>query len=59
MKNVPVEFSEFTNTSDIEIKNIGIRDAINGDYSTLNSVKIAGIDIQPILIGFQVKELNV
>ena len=59
MKNVPVEFSEFTNTSDIEIKNIGIRDAINSDYSTLNSVKIAGIDIQPILIGFQVKELNV
>jgi len=47
------------NTLKIEIKNIGIRDTINGGFSTLNSINIPEINLQPILVGFQVVRLDV
>ena len=59
MRNVPVEFPKYMNTLKIEIKNIGIRDTINGGFSTLNSINIPEINLQPILVGFQVVRLDV
>ena len=58
MKNVPVELPEYKDILDIEIKNIGIRDADNGSLSTLNSINVVGIDLQPILVGFKVVRLE-
>ena len=58
MKNVPVELPEYKDILDIEIKNIGIRDAGNGSLSTLNSINVVGIDLQPILVGFKVVRLE-
>ena len=43
---------------DIEIRNIGIRDSINGNLSTLNTINIPEMNLQPILVGFQVERLK-
>ena len=54
MKNVPVEFSNYKSSLVIEIKNIGVRDMANGSFSTLNKITFSEVNLQPILVGFQV-----
>lgn len=58
MKNIPVEFPKYIDMLDIEIRNIGIRDSINGNLSTLNTINIPEMNLQPILVGFQVERLK-
>ena len=58
MKNIPIGLHKYINTLDIEIKNIGIRDAVDSGFSTLNEVSFFGVNVQPVLIGFQVVRLN-
>jgi len=54
MKNIPVEFSKYKSLLIIEIKNIGVRDMANSSFSTLNKITFSGVNLQPVLVGFQV-----
>jgi len=54
MKNVPAELPKYLSVSNIKITNIGIRDTIDNGFSTLNKINFFEMDLQPILVGFQV-----
>jgi hypothetical protein len=58
MKNIPVELPKYMNMLDIEITNIGIRDTADGSFSTLNSINIIEMSLEPILVGFRVVRLG-
>ena len=54
MKNVPAEFPKYLSMLNIKITNIGIRDTIDNSFSTLNKINFLEMDLQPILVGFQI-----
>jgi len=54
MKNIPVDFPNYPATSNIKITNIGVRETVNDGFSTLNKIIFTEMNINPILVGFQV-----